>query len=75
MSQINIKEISRRIKASMPGRAVCVKAAYWCHHGRGEQVELQVSLLPGLDGTECSIATFSTAAELLAWVDETIENR
>ena len=70
MSQI--KEIAKRLKAAMPDRAICAKNEYWCHQSGIEDAVIRISVLPGLDGTECSINSFSTHDELLAWVNDTI---
>lgn len=73
MSQVNIKEVARRLKAAMPDRSVSVDVKYWCYKEGHDEAKFNVSVLPGLDGTDCSITRFSDTEELNKWVDQTIK--
>ena len=69
MSQV-LKEIGKALRRSHPDKTVCVRQEYWFYtSGSIERVHI-VSMLPGLDDTECSIHNFPSLKELSDWAHE-----
>jgi hypothetical protein len=69
MSQV-LKEIGKALRRSHPKNAVCVRQEYWFYTSGNIEYVYLVSMLPGLDDTECSIHKFSSLEELSDWAHE-----
>jgi hypothetical protein len=65
-----LKAIGEALRRSHPDHAVCVRQEYWFYTSGHIGHVYIVSMLPGLDDTNCSIHKFSSLEKLSDWVHE-----
>jgi hypothetical protein len=69
MSQV-LNEIGKALRRSHPDKTACVRQEYWFWKNGDSEPEYLVSMLPGLDDTECSIHKFPSLEKLSDWAYE-----
>ena len=74
MSQV-LRAIGESLRRSHPSKTVCVRQEYWFYTSGSIEHVYRVSMLPGLDDTECSIHNFSSLEELSDWAHENTKLR
>ena len=74
MSQV-LRAMGEALRRSHPDKTVFVRQEYWFYISRSIERVYRVSMLPGLDDTECSIHNFPSLKELNDWVYENTNPR